>query len=143
MGRQHRKSSGSDDEPDARRSCSQVNDPLAQRLTGDADKLARRTPSWKEFQPRLGFAYDVNGDARLVLRGGYGLFYDQLFQNLTLFSHSQSGPEIFSTLINLTNSAVGVGQLPSFRYGVDPLPAPPTPNLRDSPGRLVRPHQRS
>jgi hypothetical protein len=107
----------------------QVNDPLAQRLTGDADKLARRTPSWKEFQPRLGLAYDVHGDARLVLRGGYGIFYDQLFQNLTLFSHSQSGPEIFSTLINLTNSAVGVGQLAGFRYGVDPLPAPPAPNF--------------
>jgi hypothetical protein len=106
----------------------QVNDPLAQRLTGDPDKLARRTPSWKEFQPRLGFAYDTTGDARLVVRGGYGIFYDQLFQNLTLFSHSQSGPEIFSTLINLTNSRVGVGQLAGFRYGVDPLPAPPTPN---------------
>ena len=39
------------------------------------------------------------------------MFYDQLFQNLTLFSLSQSGPEIFSTLLNLTNSAVGVGQL--------------------------------
>ena len=46
-----------------------------------------RTPSWKEFQPRLGFAYDLGGDARTVLRGGYGVFYDQLFQNLTLFSH--------------------------------------------------------
>jgi hypothetical protein len=105
-----------------------LNDPRAQALTSDPDKLARTTPSWKEFQPRLGFAYDLTGTARTVVRGGYGVFYDQLFQNLTLFSLSQSGPEIFSTLLNLTNSAVGTGQLASFRYGVDPLPSPPPPN---------------
>ncbi len=106
----------------------QLNDPRAQAIAGDAEKLARTTPSWKEFQPRIGFAYDVSGNGRTVIRGGYGIFYDQLFQNLTLFSLSQSGPEIFSTLLNLTNTAVGVGQLANFRYGIDPLPAPPPPN---------------
>jgi hypothetical protein len=106
----------------------ELDDPRAQAIAGDADKLARTTPSWKEFQPRLGFAYDVGGNGRTVIRGGYGVFFDQLFQNLTLFSLSQSGPEIFSTLLNLTNSAVGVGQLANFRYGIDPLPAPPPPD---------------
>jgi hypothetical protein len=106
----------------------QLNDPRAQALSGDPDKLGRTTPSWTEFQPRIGFAYDVSGNGRTVIRGGYGIFYDQLFQNLTLFSASQSGPEIFSTLLNLTNTAVGVGQLANFRYGVDPLPAPPPPD---------------
>jgi hypothetical protein len=106
----------------------QLDDPRAQAIAGDAGKLARTTPSWTEFQPRIGFAYDVKGDGRMVVRGGYGIFYDQLFQNLTLFSLSQSGPEIFSTLLNLTNTAVGVGQLADFRYGVDPLPSPPPPD---------------
>lgn len=123
-----------------------VNDPLAARITSDADKLARTTPSWKEFQPRLGFAYDVNSTGRFVVRGGYGIFYDQLFQNLTLFSLSQSTPEIFSTLLNLTNSAVGVGQLANFRYGVDPLPSPPPPNYAILPtgsfGRINDPDAR-
>ena len=106
-----------------------LNEPLARTLTSDADKLERTTPSWTEFQPRLGFTFDLTGNARSVIRGGYGIFYDQLFQNLTLFSLSQSGPEIFSTLINQTNTAVGTGQLASFRYGVDQLPAPPAPNF--------------
>lgn len=106
----------------------QLNDPRAQALTQDADKLARTTPSWMEFQPRLGFTYDLSGEGRSILRGGYGIFYDQLFQNLTLFSLSQSGPEIFSTLLNLTNTAPGVGQLGTFRFGVDPLPSPGPPN---------------
>jgi outer membrane receptor protein involved in Fe transport len=35
--------------------------------------------------PRVGFAYDVRGDAKLVLRGGYGIYYDEIFQNITLY----------------------------------------------------------
>jgi outer membrane receptor protein involved in Fe transport len=112
---------------------SELDDPLAQSLTSDREALARTTPSWKEFQPRLGFAWDVNGDGRTLVRGGFGVFYDQIFQNLTLFSLSQSGPEIFSTLLNLTNTAVGVGQLADFRYGVDPLPPPPPPDFTNLP----------
>ncbi len=60
-----------------------LNDPRAQAITGDASNLSRRTPGWAEFQPRLGFAYDVKGDGRTVIRGGYGIFYDQIFQNLS------------------------------------------------------------
>ncbi|MGH9960231.1 MAG: TonB-dependent receptor domain-containing protein, partial [Pyrinomonadaceae bacterium] len=103
----------------------QLNHPLAQAITGDPEKLRRTTPSWTEFQPRVGFAWDPTGDARTVIRGGYGIFFDQLFQNLTLFSLTQSNPELFQTALLLVNSAVGVGQLSGFRFGVDPLPPPP------------------
>jgi hypothetical protein len=30
---------------------------------------------WKQFQPRLGVAWDINGDARSVLRGSAGVYY--------------------------------------------------------------------
>ncbi len=118
----------------------------AKAIAGDAGKLARGTPSWKEFQPRLGFVYDVTGDASSVVRGGYGLFFDQIFQNLTIFSLAQSGPEIYSQVMAFTNSSVGVGQLPNYRFGTDPLPAPPAFNYTQLAtgafGRITDPNAR-
>ena len=33
-------------------------------------------PDWKNVAPRFGFAWDVFGDAKLVMRGGIGVFFD-------------------------------------------------------------------
>lgn len=105
----------------------QINHPVAQAITRDPEKLSRKTPSWTEFQPRFGFAYDPSGNGRMVIRGGYGIFYDQLFQNLTLFSLTQANPELYQTALTLINNSVGVGdpRLANFRFGVDALPGPP------------------
>ncbi len=52
------------------------------------------------ISPRLGFAWDLRGDGRSVLRGGYGIYYDQSFLNVPLFAVQQANPEIYATFIN-------------------------------------------
>ncbi|MFN2494184.1 MAG: TonB-dependent receptor domain-containing protein, partial [Pyrinomonadaceae bacterium] len=117
----------------------QLNHPFAQALAGDAQKLSRTTPSFREFQPRIGFAWDPQGDGRTVVRGGYGIFYDQIFQNLTLFSQQQVNATLYQQILDL-----GPSDLTAFRFGVDPLPAPPpgtslTELAPGSVGRIIDP----
>jgi hypothetical protein len=46
---------------------------------GDAGLPSRLTNSdLNNFAPRLGVAWDVSGDAKSVVRGGYGIFYQQI-----------------------------------------------------------------
>jgi hypothetical protein len=52
------------------------------------------------LSPRVGFAWDFRGDARSVLRGGYGIYYDQSFLNVPLFAVQQANPEIYATFFN-------------------------------------------
>ena len=43
-----------------------------------------REPYKSMWQPRLGFTYDLKGDSKSVLYGGWGKYYDRLFLNSTL-----------------------------------------------------------
>src|SRR3954451_15839123 len=40
------------------------------------------TDAKKNFEPRLGFGWHPRGDARLAIRGGYGVYYTQIQSNL-------------------------------------------------------------
>jgi hypothetical protein len=41
---------------------------------------------WKQFQPRLGFAYNPEFDRKLVVRGGFSINFDPAFYNMFLNS---------------------------------------------------------
>ena len=57
---------------------------------GDPGLPGRLTKSdLNNFAPRLGVAWDVGGDARTVVRGGYGIFYQQINGETT---HAAEGP---------------------------------------------------
>ena len=103
-----------------------------------------------DFSPRVGFAYDLSGKGNHVLRGGYGLYYGNVFQNIPLFMEQMSNPTVFQTVLSLsapTDDVPGTGKtLGQWQYNVDPLPTipPPSTQLADlSVGRLMDPHYRN
>ena len=52
------------------------------------------------ISPRIGFAWDFRGNGRSVIRGGYGIYFDQSFLNVPLFAVQQANPEIYATFFN-------------------------------------------
>ncbi len=66
------------------------------------------SPGWKglyhadkaNFGPRFGFAYDVNGDGRTVLRGGFGWRYETLLQASTVQQIENNPPFSSSAFTN-------------------------------------------
>ena len=48
------------------------------------------------YAPRLGFAWDVMGRGLWVIRGGYGLFFDQFFQEGQIASLQNAGTSVYA-----------------------------------------------
>src|SRR5918994_4526620 len=72
-----------------------------------AGDLARR--NWMAYPndrnnvgPRIGFAWDPRNDGRMVVRGGYGVFFDQIWTNDT-GNVVQNYPNVFTS--QLANDA--------------------------------------
>lgn len=53
-----------------------------------------------QLAPRFGFAYDLTGKNNLILRGGFGIFYDRTQGNL-VFDQVQNPPNNISSTLNL------------------------------------------
>jgi hypothetical protein len=57
-------------------------------------------PKLKNFAPRIGFAYDLSGDGRTSIRGGYGIGYSRLAVEAIYNAFGQNPPYTQSSNIN-------------------------------------------
>ncbi len=104
-----------------------------------------------DISPRVGFSWDVGGDGRFVVRGGYGLYYGQTFENIPLFMIQQSNALVFANTYSIScagpsdascgsaNAVPGTNiPLSQYRYGIDPAPVIPPASHDLTPGSVGR-----
>ncbi len=110
-----------------------------------------------DISPRVGFSYDVTGNGRVVVRGGYGLYFGQTFENIPLFMIQQANNTVFANTFSIscagptdttcTQNVPGTTiPLSQYRYGVDPAPVIPPASFNltaGSTGRLMDPRFRN
>ncbi|MBZ5604186.1 MAG: TonB-dependent receptor, partial [Acidobacteriia bacterium] len=77
------------------------------------------TDSRLGFAPRAGFAYNVKGDGKTVIRGGFGIYYSQVVDN-SAANWALTGP---TGVFNYTASAGQIG----FPVSVAAVPLPAFP----------------
>ncbi len=89
--------------------------------------------STKDFAPRVGFAYNLHGAGETVIRGGFGIYYSQLVDNMAA-NWALTGP---TGVFNYTAAPGQVG----FPTGVTAAPLPAFPDGAAVPLRslYVRP----
>lgn len=128
-----------------------INSPYASKIPQDDNH---------GISPRVGFAWDIFGTGKHIIRGGYGLYFGQTFINIPLFMMQQANPFLFVTTYSLSSAGPGDPNctpatctvpgtnilLSNWRFGVDPLPVsppPPTELAAGNTGRLIDPNYRN
>ncbi|MGC9292519.1 MAG: carboxypeptidase regulatory-like domain-containing protein [Acidobacteriaceae bacterium] len=88
------------------------------------------------YAPRIGFAWDIFGDGKWSVRGGFGLSYERNFGNVT-YNVIQNPPNY--AVVSIESGIAGFGQLPIYTNNSGPLAGTGTAAL--PPSSLRAPSQ--
>ncbi len=115
----------------------------------DYDGEPAPVPHNTYFSPRLGFAWDVTGDQKTLVRGGGGLFYSPIYYQVAYVTNllNDSGQfinQIFKTPADgaqspaaLWAAGLGLGKLPFKAISEADLNARGVATGRGAPGRVI------
>ncbi|MBI4444793.1 MAG: TonB-dependent receptor [Acidobacteria bacterium] len=89
-------------------------DPLKSAGFTQVDSLFEENPSYSNFGPRFGFAWDPFGDRKMAIRGGFGIFFDRLY--IHSFGEGRNTPPFSSVVLipgaPFPNAAAGRVRIP-------------------------------
>jgi hypothetical protein len=102
-----------------------------QSLNAESDVpglISFKNPTYQKtnFQPRVGFAYSPGTTGTTSVRGGFGITYDTLFDNLDILSlppQVQQTNDVGNANLTLTAPFLAQGGLPSSPVALDPMTA--------------------
>jgi len=87
------------------------------------------TDSRQDFAPRAGFAYNVHGNGKTVVRGGFGIYYSQIVDNSEA-NYALTGPT------GVFNYTAAPGQI-GFPTSITAVPLPAFPAGAQAPLRSL------
>ena len=80
-------------------------------------------PRWGTVSPRVGFAYDLFGNGKSSIRGGFGLSYERNFGNGT-YNTFENVPDFAA--LDVLNTTVTNSDVGPFGVSGPPVALPPT-----------------